>query len=162
METLHYLWTLFFDFFEFFVLTAIFGLFLLYIHDKYVQRKHALLINYPVIGRGRYLLEALREPMRQYFAEESFYDSKDKVDWVYKAAKDVPNYQSFSVTQPFGGSRFIIKHATNVLNEDEVDENGVQVNQGAGAAYVFENDGSDTWSQVSKLVAPVRRKKRSS
>ncbi len=42
-------------------------------------------------------------------------------------------------------------------NEDEVDENGVQVNQGAGAAYVFENDGS-TWSQVSKLVAPVRRK----
>ena len=122
METLHYLWNLFFDFFEFFVLAAIFGIVILYIHDRYVQRKHALLINYPVIGRGRYLLEALREPMRQYFAEESFYDSKDKVDWVYKAAKDVPNYQSFSVTQPFGGSRFIIKHATNVLNEDEVDE----------------------------------------
>lgn len=122
METLHYLWTLFLDFFEFFVLAGILGIALLYIHDKYVQRKHALLINYPVIGRGRYLLEALREPMRQYFAEESFYDSKDKVDWVYKAAKNVPNYQSFSVTQPFGGSRFVIKHATNVLNENEVDE----------------------------------------
>jgi len=64
----------------------------------------------------------LREPMRQYFAEETFYDSKDKVDWVYKAAKDIPNYQSFSVTQPFSGSRFIIKHSTNVLNEDEVDD----------------------------------------
>lgn len=122
METLHQLWSLFLDFFEFFVIAAIFGLVFLFIHDKYVQRKHALLINYPIIGRGRYLLEALREPMRQYFAEESFYESKDKVDWVYKAAKDVPNYQSFSVTQPFSGSRFIIKHATNVLNENEVDE----------------------------------------
>ncbi|MFT5660970.1 MAG: glutamate synthase domain-containing protein 2 [Sulfurimonas sp.] len=122
METLHQLWGLFLDFFEFFIVAGVIGLFMLFIHDKYVQRKHALLINYPVIGRGRYLLEALREPMRQYFAEESFYDSKDKVDWVYKAAKDVQNYQSFSVTQPFGGSRFIMKHATNVLNEDEVDE----------------------------------------
>ncbi|MDQ7061926.1 MAG: FMN-binding glutamate synthase family protein [Sulfurimonas sp.] len=106
---------------NFFIIAGLIGLFFLYIYDKYVQRNHALLINYPIIGRGRYLLEALREPMRQYFAEETFYDSKDKVDWVYKAAKDVPNYQSFSVTQPFGGSRFIIKHATNVLNEDEVD-----------------------------------------
>ena len=122
MELLHQTWGLFLDFFEFFVLAAIIGLVYLFIHDKYVQRKHALLINYPVIGRGRYLLEALREPMRQYFAEESFYESKDKVDWVYKAAKDVQNYQSFSVTQPFDGSRFIIKHATNVLNEHEVDE----------------------------------------
>lgn len=122
METLHQLWSLFLDFFEFFVIAGIIGLVFLFIHDKYIQRRHALLINYPVIGRGRYLLEALREPMRQYFAEETFYESKDKVDWVYKAAKDRPNYQSFSVTQPFGGSRFIIKHATNVLNEDEVDE----------------------------------------
>ena len=119
-NTLHYIWNIFVDFIEFFILAALIGIVLLFIYDKYVQRKHALLINYPVIGRFRYFFEALREPLRQYFAEETFYDSKDKVDWVYKAAKDVPNYQSFSVSQPFGGSRFIIKHATNVLNEDEV------------------------------------------
>jgi glutamate synthase domain-containing protein 2 len=119
METLYLLWSLFLDFFIF---ASLVGLFSLFIYDKYIQRKHSLLVNYPVIGRGRYLLEALREPMRQYFAEETFYDSKDKVDWVYKAARDIPNYQSFSVKQPFSGSRFIIKHATNVLNEDEVDE----------------------------------------
>jgi len=122
MDTLHILWDIFLDFLEFFILGGLVVIFLLFIHDKYVQRKHALLINYPVIGRMRYLFEALREPLRQYFAEETFYDSKDKVDWVYKAAKDIPNYQSFSVSQPFGGSRFIIKHATNVLNEHEVDE----------------------------------------
>lgn len=122
MEIIHIILGFFVNSFELFIIATVLLLVFLYIHDKYIQRKHALLINYPIIGRGRYLLEALREPMRQYFADESFYDSKDKVDWVYKAAKDVPNYQSFSVRQPFSGSRFIIKHATNVLNEDEVDE----------------------------------------
>jgi glutamate synthase domain-containing protein 2 len=95
---------------------------LLFIYDRYIQRKHSLLVNYPVIGRFRYLFEALREPLRQYFAEENYYESRDKVDWVYKAAKDLPNYKSFSVDQPFSEDRFIVKHATSVLNEDEVSE----------------------------------------
>ncbi|MFA5232864.1 MAG: FMN-binding glutamate synthase family protein [Sulfurimonas sp.] len=120
MEFIHIVWGLFVDFIEFFILIGLVALFMLYVYDKYVQRKHALLINYPIIGRFRYLFEALREPLRQYFAEETFYDSKDKVDWVYKAAKDVPNYKSFSVSQPFDGSRFVIKHSSYVLNEHEV------------------------------------------
>jgi len=94
----------------------------LFIYDRFIQRKHSLLVNYPVIGRFRYLFEALREPLRQYFAEENFYESRDKVDWVYKAAKDLPNYKSFSVDQPFAEDRFIVKHATNVLNDDEVSD----------------------------------------
>ena len=122
MENLHSAWSFFLEFFEFFILVLTVFIIFLFIHDKYVQRKHALLINYPVIGRMRYFFEALREPLRQYFADETFYESKDKVDWVYQAAKDRPNYMSFSVHQPFAGSRFIIKHATNVLNENEVDE----------------------------------------
>ena len=122
MDTLHFTWSLFIDFIEFFLLAGLVATFMLYVYDKYVQRRHSLLINYPVIGRFRYIFEALREPLRQYFAEETFYDSKDKVDWVYTAAKDKPNYKSFSVAQPFSGSRFIIKHSTNVLNDNEVDD----------------------------------------
>ena len=122
MDTIHFLWNIFVEFIEFFILAGLVALFMLFVYDKYVQRRHALLINYPIIGRFRYLFESLREPLRQYFAEETFYESKDKVDWVYTAAKDKPNYQSFSVSQPFGGSRFIIKHSNNVLNENEVDE----------------------------------------
>jgi len=41
-------------------------------------------------------LEEVREPFRQYFGDEIFYESKDKLDWVYKAARDLPNYSSFS------------------------------------------------------------------
>ena len=122
MSIIDTLWTFILNFFELFLVIFVLAIVFLYFYDRYVQRKHALLINYPVIGRFRYLFEALREPLRQYFAEETFYDSKDKVDWVYTAAKDKPNYQSFSVSQPFSGSRFIIKHANSVLNENEVDE----------------------------------------
>ncbi len=123
MEFIDGAWEVFLDFLEFFILAGVLLIANLFIYDKYVQRKHALLINYPVIGRFRYLFESLREPLRQYFADEKFYESKDKVDWVYKAAKDKPNYQSFSVNQPFSGSRFVIKHAASVLNENEVDAN---------------------------------------
>ncbi|ADN09146.1 FMN-binding glutamate synthase family protein [Sulfurimonas autotrophica] len=121
MSLLQEMWNFFINFIEFFLLAAFLGILMLYIYDKFVQRQHALLINYPVIGRMRYLFESLREPLRQYFADETFYESKDKVDWVYKAAKDKPNYKSFSVLQPFSGSRFVIKHASSVLNDDEVD-----------------------------------------
>ena len=116
------IWEFLGNFTELILVLLFIGLVLLFIYDRYVQRKHQLLINYPVIGRFRYLFEALREPLRQYFAEETFYESRDKVEWVYKAAKDVPNYQSFSVSQPFSGSRFVLKHSANVKNEDEVSE----------------------------------------
>ncbi len=93
----------------------------LIIYDKYVQREHQLLINYPLIGRMRYFFEALREPFRQYFGDEDFYESKDKVDWVYNASKDNVGYASFSPTQPQPNPKFLIKHANAPLNDDEVD-----------------------------------------
>lgn len=92
-----------------------------FVYDKYIQREHQLLKNYPIIGRLRYLLEEVREPFRQYFGDEKFYESKDKLDWVYKAARDLPNYSSFSPTQPLPKPKFMIKHALRVLNEDEVE-----------------------------------------
>ena len=88
-----------------------------YVHDKYVQREHQLLVNYPIIGRLRYLFEEIREPFRQYFGDEKFYESKDKLDWVYKASRDVPNYASFSPAQPLPKPKFMIRHANIVLNE---------------------------------------------
>ena len=93
-----------------------------YIHDKYVQRAHQLLVNYPIIGRLRYVLEEAREPFRQYFGDEKFYESKDKLDWVYKAARDLPNYGSFSPAQPLLKPKFMIRHANIVLNDDEVED----------------------------------------
>jgi len=92
-----------------------------YVHDKYVQRDHQLLVNYPIIGRLRYVLEEAREPFRQYFGDEKFYESKDKLDWVMKASRDLPNYASFSPAQPLPKPKFMLRHANIVLNDDEVD-----------------------------------------
>ena len=57
------------------------------IYDRYIQRHNQLLINFPLIGRLRYLFYLLRDPMRQYFGDEKFYESFDKVRWVYDAAE---------------------------------------------------------------------------
>jgi len=101
------------------------GLFIvvnMFIYDKFIQRKHQLLINYPIIGRMRYFFEALREPFRQYFGDEKFYESKDKVDWVYKAANDLTGYPSFSPTQPQDNPKFLMKHSNSPLNDDEINK----------------------------------------
>lgn len=111
-----------FLYFEVFILIFFIIITAWYVHDKYVQRDHQLLVNYPIIGRLRYLLEEAREPFRQYFGDEKFYESKDKLDWVYKAANDVPNYASFSPSQPLPKPKFMIRHANIVLNDDEVEE----------------------------------------
>ncbi|MEA3289145.1 MAG: FMN-binding glutamate synthase family protein [Campylobacterota bacterium] len=107
-----------------------------FIYDKYVQREHQLLKNYPIIGRLRYVLEEVREPFRQYFGDEKFYESKDKLDWVYKAARDLPNYTSFSPSQPLPKPKFMLKHALRVLNEDEV-ENDFSVTFGENRKYPY-------------------------
>ena len=101
-----------------------------YIYDRYVQRSSALLFNYPVIARMRYFLEAIREPFRQYFGSEMFYESRDKIEWVYKAAKNRSTFQSFSVSQPFDDDRFTIKHSSKVLNTDEIN-NDMSITFGA-------------------------------
>jgi len=49
------------------------------IYDRYIQRKNQLLINYPLIGRMRYFFYLLRGPMRQYFGDETYYDSFEKI-----------------------------------------------------------------------------------
>ncbi len=92
------------------------------IYDRYIQHDNQLLINYPLIGRMRYLFYALRDPMRQYFGDEKFFDSFDKVKWVYNAAESRGLMASFSPEQPLREARLALKNANLVLNKEEVDE----------------------------------------
>ncbi len=93
---------------------------ILFIYDRFIQRQDQLLINYPLIGRMRYLFYLLRDPMRQYFGDEKFYESFDKVKWVYDAAERRSAYASFSPGQPQNSARLSIKNANTVLNSEEV------------------------------------------
>jgi glutamate synthase domain-containing protein 2 len=65
------------------------------IHDL-VQRSHAILRNYPIIGHIRFMLEAVRPELRQYLIE----DERDPVPFsrehralVYRRAKNVQDSQ---------------------------------------------------------------------
>ena len=124
-----------------FLLKAIFVLFLfisfvLFFYDRYIQRENQLLINYPLIGRLRYLFYALRDPMRQYFGDEKFYESFDKVKWVYDSAEGRSAYASFSPGQPQKSARLSIKNANCVLNTEDVSES-FHVEFGEGIKHPF-------------------------
>ena len=110
---------LMFLFKAFMIVFAFLALFTL-IYDRFIQREDQLLINYPLIGRMRYFFYLLRDPMRQYFGDEKFYESFDKVQWVYDSAERKVAYASFSPGQPQKSARLSIKNANCVLNTEDV------------------------------------------
>ena len=66
-------------------------------HDL-LQKKHALLRNFPVIGHGRYLLEAIGPELRQYIVagnDEERPFSRDQRRWIYASSKLENNYFGF-------------------------------------------------------------------
>jgi glutamate synthase domain-containing protein 2 len=81
-----------------------------------VQRKHAILRNFPVIGHLRFLLEAVGPELRQYIvtdndAEQPF--SRDQRRWVYSSAKSENRYFGFGTDNDLERVHNypIIKHA---------------------------------------------------
>ena len=90
------------------------------IYDRFIQRKNQLLINYPLIGRMRYLFYLLRNPMRQYFGDETYYDSFEKLEWINKVSHGENAYLSFSPSTPYGNQKTLFRHANFVKEIHEV------------------------------------------
>lgn len=69
-------------------------------YDSFVQRKRALLRNFPILGRFRYLFESVRPEFRQYFFEGEL-DGKPfnrrQRSIVYQRAKNVKQTISFGM-----------------------------------------------------------------
>lgn len=107
---------------QFFVIVFILYTFYKFIYDRFLQHHSSLLENYPVLGRIRYLCEAIREPMRQYFGSEDGFGTRDKLDWVYKAAKNKKNYISFALGSKTDEAKYILKHANFALNDNEISD----------------------------------------
>ncbi|MAB12846.1 FMN-binding glutamate synthase family protein [Parvibaculum sp.] len=82
---------------------AFLAVIVVYVIDR-TQTTHAIRRNYPVIGRLRYVFEALGEYFRQYFFamdREELPFNRAQRSWVYRAAKGV------DTTVAFGSSRDI-------------------------------------------------------
>jgi glutamate synthase domain-containing protein 2 len=82
-----------------------------------LQRKHAILRNFPVIGHGRYLIEAIGPELRQYVVaanDEERPFSRDQRRWVYASSKGENNYFGFGTDNDVEHTPNypIIKHVT--------------------------------------------------
>ncbi|MCU1376368.1 MAG: Glutamate synthase, partial [Actinomycetia bacterium] len=67
------------------------------VHDL-VQRRHAILRNFPVVGHLRFVLESLGPELRQYIVTDNDEErpfSRDQRRWVYASSKRENNYFGF-------------------------------------------------------------------
>jgi len=86
------------------------------VHDL-AQRRHALLRNFPVIGHGRYLIEAIGPELRQYVVaanDEERPFTRDQRRWVYASSKLENNYFGFGTDNDVEHTEgyTIVKHRT--------------------------------------------------
>ncbi|HMF98738.1 MAG TPA: FMN-binding glutamate synthase family protein [Vicinamibacterales bacterium] len=84
-------------------------------HDL-VQRRHAILRNFPIVGHFRYWLETIGPELRQYIVtgnDEERPFSRDQRRWVYASSKQANNYFGFGSDNDMEAepNYLIIKHA---------------------------------------------------
>jgi glutamate synthase domain-containing protein 2 len=95
-----------------------------FVRDRFVQREHAILRNYPVVGHFRYAFEDLGAYFRQYWFtadwEERPFDRITRA-WVYRSAKGVSNYVAFgSEADLQERGQVLFLHSAFPVNEDEI------------------------------------------
>lgn len=106
------------------VVLVMIALLYFYIRDS-TQKQHAILRNYPVIGRLRYFFEQLGEYFRQYF----FLGDRDEMPfnratrgWVYRLAKNEGGMLGFGSTYNIHepGAILFVNAPFAVLEEDKL------------------------------------------
>lgn len=93
------------------------------IHDVF-QTKHAILRNYPVLGRMRFLFESIRPEIQQYFIEPNTdgrpFD-RDTRSLVYSRAKGADSHKAFGTERDVNavGYEFLLHSTAPVAVTDE-------------------------------------------
>lgn len=88
------------------------------------QTKHAILRNYPVLGRMRFLLESIRPEIQQYFIERNTdgrpFD-RDTRALIYARAKGVDSHKAFGTEQDVGaqGYEFLLHSSMPVAPPEQ-------------------------------------------
>lgn len=82
-----------------------------------LQKKHAILRNFPVLGHFRYLLESIGPELRQYIVTDNDEErpfSRDQRSWIYASSKKANNYFGFGTDNDLDAPQnyLIIKQAT--------------------------------------------------
>ena len=97
------------------LITIAFVLVAVVVYDL-IQRKHAVLRNFPIIGHFRYLFEAVGPELRQYIVTSNNEErpfSRDQRSWIYASSKSQNNYEGFGTDDELelSPNYMIIKHS---------------------------------------------------
>ncbi|MFV8224649.1 FMN-binding glutamate synthase family protein [Christiangramia aquimixticola] len=78
--------------------------------DVFLNRKHTILHNFPVVGHMRYFLESIGPELRQYIVannrEELPFNRRER-GWIYASAKNENNYEGFGTDQDIFSTHYI-------------------------------------------------------
>jgi glutamate synthase domain-containing protein 2 len=93
------------------VLLVIVGLvFLIAIYDVFLNKKHTITHNFPVVGHLRYMLEKIGPELRQYIVSnnrEELPFNRSERNWVYASSKKENNYQGFGSDKNFTENNYV-------------------------------------------------------
>src|SRR5215469_14098388 len=97
-------------------------LMLVAVHDV-LQRRHAILHNYPILGHMRYFLEFIGPELRQYWVAEDKEElpfNRTERTWIYATAKGQNNFFGFGTEEQLYSIGYpIIKNAAFPFPEDK-------------------------------------------
>jgi glutamate synthase domain-containing protein 2 len=125
--------------FVFAVGLGVLALLVVYVVDV-TQTEHAIRRNYPVIGRFRYVFEAIGEFFRQYFfamdREEMPFNRAER-SWAYRAAKGIDNTVAFGSTHDLKrtGTVVFVNTPWPTLDQDAVSTAPVTIGPDCKTAY---------------------------
>ncbi|MFT7617384.1 MAG: hypothetical protein ACI97A_001020 [Planctomycetota bacterium] len=75
---------------------------LVFIRDVFIQKRHAIKHNYPVLGNIRYMMELIGPELRQYWVandrEELPFNRSERA-WIYSSAKGLNNTAGFGTAE---------------------------------------------------------------
>ncbi len=123
-------------------LAAVLGVLAVWALYDVLQRKHAILHNFPIVGHFRYWIETLGGPLRQYIVtgnDEERPFSRDQRRWIYASAKKENNYFGFGTDNDLEMTPgyLIVRHATFPVHMPHAGEDGYDPKYQCPAAKVL-------------------------
>jgi len=96
-------------------ITPLAFLILLALHDIFIQKRHTIQHNFPIVGHLRYMLEKIGPELRQYIVannREELPFNRSQRSWIYASSKKENNYQGFGTDQDIYAPGYIFINPT--------------------------------------------------
>ena len=94
------------------------------IRDIFLQKKHTISHNFPIVGHIRYLFESIGPEIRQYFVannREELPFNRIERGWIYASAKKENNYEGFGTDRDIYAHQHIF--INNAMMPFKIDDN---------------------------------------